>query len=258
MSFPPLTFPLEVDFEMSCYWIGNSICSYGEALTALFTHELISEDAEGGAALVQEFKEYLQAFGSHLVPFARGWEPKVPEGIFLDPTKHGVHYSTAIAYHGNRQGDYLALVERCTFQNLRDFLYVELFHAIQMDSVPRQCRRCHRWFLHQHGEKSVYCTRPISDDDPRTCRIVGATAVFEKKVRDEKPWEYYKRAYKKYYARMMKGNMTKEEFTEWTAQAQRLRDEALDAWRALKAEDENLEAEKGRILDGLKQALNEK
>ena len=44
---------------------------------------------------------------------------------------------------------------------------------------------------------------------------MGARMVFEKKIQDEDTWKLYKRAYKKYYARYMKGNMNQDEFKAW-------------------------------------------
>jgi len=55
----------------------------------------------------------------------------------------------------------------------------------------------------------------------------GCRTVFEKKIQDEEPWKLYKRAYKKYYARFMKGNMSKEDFKAWVEQASADREEAI-------------------------------
>ncbi len=88
----------------------------------------------------------------------------------------------------------------------------------------------------------------------RTCREMGARAVFEKKIQDEEAWKIYKRAYKKYYARLMKDTMTQEEFKTWADDAAAERDKAL---RQLQGDtiSEILTAE---IFSELRERLNRK
>ena len=106
----------------------------------------------------------------------------------------------------------MTMVERYTFSCLRDFLCMELGKAIEKGNAPRQCRLCGRWFLHVQGDKTVYCNRTAPGETDKTCREAGARAVFENKIQSEETWKIYKRAYKKYYARVMKGNLSREEF----------------------------------------------
>ncbi len=70
----------------------------------------------------------------------------------------------------------------------------------------------------------MYCKRIAPGETERTCREAGARAVFEKKIQDEEAWKLYKRAYKKYYARYMKGNMSREDFGAWVEHAAAERD----------------------------------
>ena len=48
-----------------------------------------------------------------------------------------------------------------------------------------------------------------------------------RKNQDEDTWKLYKRAYKKYYARCMKGSMTEEAFRAWAMRAAADRDAAI-------------------------------
>ena len=75
--------------------------------------------------------------------------------------------------------------------------------AIRIGNAPRQCRLCRQWFLHVQGEKFLYCENVAPGETEKTCREVGARASFEQKVRSDNVWKFYKRAYKKYYARVM-------------------------------------------------------
>lgn len=221
MSFPRLTFPIIVDFTGDKYWIEKTgPYKYGEAVTAFFIGEDFAEVSNDGIPLMRELEVYLKTFGNYLHPYARSEE--VSEEMFHQLDQSVAECTVNYAFHP-MQGA-AALVERYTFSSLRDFLYVELGKAILKGNAPRQCQLCGRWFLHEHGSKTRYCERIAPGETERTCREAGARAVFEKKIQDEEAWKLYKRAYKKYYARYMKGNMTEDEFKAWGAQAAEQRD----------------------------------
>ena len=97
----------------------------------------------------------------------------------------------------------------------------------------------------------MYCERIAPGETEQTCREIGARAVFERKIQGEDTWKLYKRAYKKYYARYMKGNMSEEAFKTWAAQAARDRDATIEQVKA--ALDENLKAQ---VIERLKEELN--
>lgn len=97
----------------------------------------------------------------------------------------------------------------------------------------------------------MYCERIAPGEESKTCREAGARAVFEKKIQDEDTWKIYKRAYKKYYARYMKGNMSETDFKTWAAQAALERDAAIE--KVKKALDEDLKAQ---IVEELWKKLN--
>lgn len=250
MSFPRLTFPLAVDCTGREYWIGASgPYKYGAAVTAFLTGEDIGDVDSDGVSLTRELEVYLKTFGSYLQPYAR--TPEVPDGLFCQLERSSAECTVSYGYHP-LQGT-IVLVERYTFPSLRDFLCVELGKAILCGNAPRQCRLCGRWFLHEQGDRAMYCERVAPGETDRTCREAGARAVFEKKIQDEDAWKLYKRAYKKYYARYMKGNMSKEAFKAWAEQAALDRDDAIAQIEA--AADA---AEKAQITEWLKEKLNQK
>lgn len=222
MNFPRLTFPLTVDFFETGYWIGDQgPFKYGAAVTAFFIDGDIADTPNDGIPLLRELEQQLQTFGSHLKPYVR--ERDVDAAMFLWPEKQAVDCSVCFAFHPIEGGTGV-MVERYTFSSLHDFLYVELGKAILRGNAPRQCRLCVHWFLHEQGDRAMYCERIAPSETERTCREAGARAVFEKKIQDEEAWKIYKRAYKKYYARYMKGNMSEAEFKAWGAHAAAERD----------------------------------
>lgn len=97
----------------------------------------------------------------------------------------------------------------------------------------------------------MYCERVAPGETEQTCREIGARAVFEKKIQDEDTWKLYKRAYKKYYARYMKGSMSEADFKTWAVQAARDRDTAIERLKA--GADAALAAQ---VIEQLKEELN--
>ncbi len=248
MTFPKLTFPLTVDFSNAGYWIGKQgPFKYGAAVTAFFIGEDISEADNGELPLMQELEVCLKTFGNYLHPYARA--EKVPDELFHQLEQSSAGCSVNFAFHP-LQGS-VTLVERYTFSSLRDFLYVELGKAILRGNAPRQCRLCGRWFLHEQGDRAVYCERIAPGEESRTCREAGARAVFEKKIQDEDTWKIYKRAYKKYYARVMKGNMSREDFNKWVEFAAGWRDTTLLLLEGIKSAEE-----KAGLIERLREELN--
>jgi hypothetical protein len=119
------------------------------------------------------------------------------------------------------------LYEKMVYKRLSDFLYTELFKAMMMGNVPKQCRLCGRYFLQEKGFDYEYCDGIAPGETTKTCRDVGSTARFREKVKNNEIWKIHQRAYKKYYARVLKKNMSKPAFNEWAQAAEKLRDETL-------------------------------
>lgn len=119
------------------------------------------------------------------------------------------------------------LVEKMYFDRLSDFVYVEFMKGLQKGYVVKRCASCGKWFLQQPGATYVYCANIAPGETNRTCRDIGASASFNDKVRNNDIWKIHQRAYKKYYARVMKKNWTKAEFESWASSAEQLRDSAL-------------------------------
>lgn len=127
-----------------------------------------------------------------------------------------------------------ALFERMTFTRLLDFLYTDFFKGVMKGCVPKQCKLCGRYFLQEKGFRYEYCDGVF--EDGQTCREVGAARSFKDKTENNDVWKLHQRAYKKYYARVMKNTMSKAEFNEWAGGAERLRDETLPAYLKAMAE----------------------
>ena len=86
-----------------------------------------------------------------------------------------------------------------------------------------------------------YCGELVPGEAKLTCRDIGAAVSFKAKVQNNEIWQIHQRAYKKYYARIKKGNMSKAEFERWARNAEELRNEALQQYEFLHTGDERKE-----------------
>lgn len=129
------------------------------------------------------------------------------------------------------------VVEKVYFNCLADFIYVELMKGLQKGYLPKRCSNCGRWFLQEPGFSYNYCDSPSKQDPSLSCRDIGARENFRKKVANNEIWNIHQRAYRKYYARVLKKTMTKQDFLDWSIELERLRDEALAEYERTSPEE---------------------
>lgn len=144
---------------------------------------------------------------------------------------------------------FFTLYEKLYVSSLLDFVYIDFFRGLQKKSCPKQCGNCKAWFLQETGVQYEYGDHPAPQDSSRTCRDIGAMESFQQKVKNNPVWQIHQRAYKKYYARMKKGNMTQQEFGDWTVMAEKERDTAVEMY-AVSPEDFDLEGYRERLNKG--------
>lgn len=122
----------------------------------------------------------------------------------------------------------MVLAERMLFEDLASFLYVDLYKGMTAGNIPRRCRNCGRYFLAVGGYDTIYCSNVAPGEKKKTCRQVGAHRT-EKIKNDSSPIQKeYKRAYNRLKARKQRGTLSVDEWNRKVAEAQRLRDEALE------------------------------
>lgn len=176
--------------------------------------------------------EDLRWLDEAVVPFLTGKRVDFPQPAV--PPQVGVRYV---------REDGGALREEVTVQRLSHFIVLELGKALTYGSSPKRCRNCGRWFLKERGTAFEYCAGPAPGEEGKTCREVGARTSFGHKVKDNEVWKLHQRAYKKYYARVLKKTMSREEFQAWTREAEKLRDAALEEYAQALAEGRTWPAE---------------
>ncbi|MFI3325241.1 MAG: DUF6076 domain-containing protein [Clostridia bacterium] len=137
-----------------------------------------------------------------------------------EATMSKIQYTLVEDENGNSQ-----IFEQITFNNLIDFFYTDFYKGIMRESVPKKCRLCGKYFLQEKGFTYEYCNNIYEDN--KTCRDVGSTKSFKEKTANNEIWKIHQRAYKKYYARIAKKNMTQKDFLDWASKAEEIRDNNL-------------------------------
>ena len=167
----------------------------------------------------------------------KGLEPFV-SGVSLgaSPEVDAPKVNAQFCIRGTGRG--AEVVEKMYFDRLLDFVYVEFMKGLQKGFVPKRCANCGRWFLQKPGATYAYCTGAAPGQDGKTCRKIGASSSFRSKVENNDVWKVHQRAYKKYFARIRSGLMTKGEFEVWSRQAADLRDAALKRYARAGSEEE--------------------
>ncbi len=142
--------------------------------------------------------------------------------------------------------------KKCTLTGCWILRTAEFMMGLQRGFVPKRCANCGRWFLQTPGATFAYCAGSAPEDPSKTCREIGAASSFKDKVANNEVWQVQQRAYKKYYARTMRKDMTKAEFEAWTRDAECKRDASLEPYARAESEEE-----RQRIADALAEELNQ-
>lgn len=104
--------------------------------------------------------------------------------------------------------------------NIIDFFVRE---CIKREVRFRVCKHCNQFFALTGHINTEYCDRPF-DSAGRTCKEIGALRLWEKKKADTPALKAYSKEYKKRFAWIKYGKITKEAFYEWAEEARKKRD----------------------------------
>ena len=96
-----------------------------------------------------------------------------------------------------------------------DLIDYHLRECIKREVKMRVCKNCGRYFALTGRTNTEYCSRPF-DEKGRTCREVGAIALWTKRKSRDALFQDYRREYKNRFARMKAGSWSRRSSTRGT------------------------------------------
>ena len=113
---------------------------------------------------------------------------------------------------------------------IRDMLYLEFSKLLEEGVQFQKCGRCGRYFLSKGDYHGQYCDR-VAPGENRTCQQLAAQEAYQTKLKENdgrNALNIYQKYYKRYFARVTSGKLTKERFKKWQYEAVQKRDSCLD------------------------------
>ena len=179
--------------------------------------------------------------GQRKIPLAdrirMNWMDAYVSGVSLGEDRRVDAPNVQMQYAVLETADGAEIVEKLYFDRLSDFVYIELMKGLQKGFHPKCCPNCGKWFVQEPGLDFSYCANPSPQDPTKICRDIGSRSSFREKVQNNEIWTIHQRAYRKYYARLMKKQMTRQEFFTWAEAASNLRDELIPKYDAAEPEE---------------------
>ncbi len=103
-------------------------------------------------------------------------------------------------------------------ETVYDLIDYHLRECLKREIKMRVCKNCGRLFAVTGHGGVEYCDRPV-DEKGRTCKEIGAFRVWEKSKSEDEVFKVYRREYKKRFAWIKAGKITKDEFYAWSERA---------------------------------------
>ena len=111
-------------------------------------------------------------------------------------------------------------------QSIHDLISFTVCACLQRGQLFRVCKSCGRYFALTGYSNTEYCDR-LFQDTGKTCKEVGAVKVYWNKIVTDPVISLYNRVYKKRFARIRSGRLSRDDFYAWSEQARVMRDRCL-------------------------------
>lgn len=149
-------------------------------------------------------------------------------GVELMALMHGGETETAffeeLGDMAEHQQPYSLFTAEAVKTTSLDDVFGYLFNQYLLAGIHfRTCKYCGKLFGVGNRSKVDYCNRRI-EGSTKTCKETGAFRLYEQRTLENPAIREYKRSYKAHNARVRYGIMTKEAFSEWSAEARVKRD----------------------------------
>ena len=108
------------------------------------------------------------------------------------------------------------IYEEYEINNLQELLSLEIMAMIQSGMVIKKCENCGKYFV-RYDKKKKYCNR--IDESGVSCYKAAKSKLHKQKLDNEPAFKEYNTAYKRHYAQIKSGFMSKKAFKSWQFEA---------------------------------------
>ena len=109
-------------------------------------------------------------------------------------------------------------------KDVYDLIDFHVRECVKREVKMRVCKNCLRYFAVTGKASTEYCGR-ICDSKGRTCREMGAINTWTQRKQGDEVFKEYRREYKKRFARINAGRLTKSAFYAWSEEARRKKED---------------------------------
>ena len=165
----------------------------------------------------------------------------IAQALDMDGEKKSVS-EKMVAYYNAEDGDTLNTFQfqpqTMSFEVIDHKLFAEVlypkdiydlidFHVqecVKREVRMRVCKNCLRYFAVTGKASTEYCDR-VCDSKGRTCREIGAINTWTQRKQGDEVFKEYRREYKKRFARINAGKLTKSAFYAWSEEAKKKKED---------------------------------
>ncbi|MBR2132783.1 MAG: hypothetical protein IJ955_09695 [Oscillospiraceae bacterium] len=108
--------------------------------------------------------------------------------------------------------------------DIYDLIDFHVRECIKREVKMHLCKNCLRYFVSTGNRRTEYCDR-ICDSKGRTCREIGAMNTWTERKQSDEVFKEYRREYKKRFARINAGKLTKGAFYIWSEEARQKKEQ---------------------------------
>ena len=109
-------------------------------------------------------------------------------------------------------------------RDIYDLIDFHVRECVKREIKMRVCRNCLRYFAVTGKASTEYCGR-VCDSKGRTCREMGAINTWTQRKQGDEVFKEYRREYKKRFARINAGRLTKSAFYAWSEEARKKKED---------------------------------
>ena len=109
-------------------------------------------------------------------------------------------------------------------RDIYDIIDFHVRECVKREVKMRVCKNCLRYFAVTGKASTEYCGR-VCDSKGRTCREMGAINTWTQRKQGDEVFKEYRREYKKRFARINAGRLTKSAFYAWSEEARKRKED---------------------------------